>query len=69
MLARTILRQLTRACFSEQKVTSQTSSSSIADFDANKELEIPVHLRSYDKAKFEVPLKKIKKNSGSFSII
>lgn len=68
MLARTILRQFTRACFSEKKVVNQNSSS-IADFDSNKELEIPVHLRSYDKAKFEVPLKKIKKNSGSFPII
>ena len=50
-------------------MVNQNNASSITDFDSNKELEIPVHLRSYDKAKFEVPLKKIKKNSGDFSLI
>ena len=66
MLARTIFRQVARASFSEQKVSSQNSTSPITDFDANKELDIPIHLRTYDKAKYEVPLQKIKKNSGIF---
>lgn len=64
MLPRTLLKQVARACFSEQKVTSHTSASQITDFDANKEVEIPVHLKPYDREKYEVPTKSIKRNSG-----
>lgn len=33
-----------------------------------KNNEVPVHLRPYDKYKFEVPMEKIKLNSGPFLI-
>ena len=68
MLSRTLLRQIARACFSEQKV-SQANPSSIADLEGKNQVEIPVHLREYNKEKYEVPLKSIKRNSGNIYLM
>jgi len=36
--------------------------------EPNKSNEVPVHLRPYDKKKYEVPMEKIKLNSGTCAL-
>ena len=62
MLAR-LTRQLAR--FSSNIEANQKQSTSVLTPPAAKSEELPVHLRPYDAAKYEVPLKRIKPNSGT----
>ena len=61
MLGR-LSRGLVRS-FCSNKPLQQTGSSAITE--PNKSNEIPVHLRPYDKKKYEVLMDKIKLNSGN----
>ena len=63
MLRRTLFRQICRFCSRKDEV-EKTQSTMLTD--AEKQFDgIPVYLRPYDKKKYEVPSKKIKKNSGT----
>lgn len=52
--------------FCANKPITQTGSSAI--MEPNKSNEVPVHLRPYDKKKYEVPMEKIKLNSGTCTL-
>ena len=62
MLGR-LSRGLVRS-FCSNKPLQQTGSSAITE--PNRSNEIPIHLRPYDKKKYEVLMDKIKLNSGKF---
>lgn len=60
-LTRTIARAF---CTGQVQRTAGT-----AVTDTAKENTTPVHLRPYDKSKYETPLEKIKLNSGRIDVI
>ena len=61
MLCR-VVRGLTRG-FCAAKEVQKTGGSSVVE--GEKGQKVPVHLRPYDKSKYEVPMEKIKLNSGN----
>lgn len=64
MLTR-IARGLTRS-FCVNKPVQQSAGSSV--IESQKGDEVPVYLRPYDKSKYEVPMHKIKLNSGTVQL-
>lgn len=60
MLAR-ITRIFARQLSTEQKIQTAQPTSIV---EPTKTSEVPVYLRPYDKARYEVPMEKIKLNSG-----
>lgn len=61
-MLRSLTRGLTRS-FCANKNIQQTGSSAV--MEPIKSNEVPVHLRPYDRKKYEVPMEKIKLNSGT----
>ena len=62
-----MLTRITRrlvGSFCANKPVQQTTGSSV--MEASRSQEVPVHLRPYEKSKYEVPMEKIKMNSGIF---
>ena len=59
MASRLTMRLLSRFC-AKQVQTGEARTL----VESSKEGETPVHLRPYDKSRYEVPMEKIKLNSG-----
>lgn len=60
MITRIAARSLYRFCAIET-----THSSLLTTTEEQKADEVPIHLRPYNKLKYEMPTKKIKRNSGT----
>lgn len=59
-----MLARLTR--FSRHFLSQLQQSQGSAVIEPSSTASIPVHLRPYDKTKYEVPMEKIKINSGTY---
>ena len=64
MISKLARRTLIRFCSSKDQLETRHSSF-LTESEQLKSGEVPVHLRPYDKAKYEVPTQKIKRNSGT----
>ena len=62
MIRRSLARQVLRFCSRKDDITEKQSTF-LTDAEAKME-QVPIHLKPYNKAKYEVPAQKIKRNSG-----